>query len=91
MNSTITPAIAEIAAIWTDVLQLVSPPGPGDNFFSLGGDSLLMTMVLFRVNETFQIELPPVALIEAPELGAFGTFVESFRLVASQDADSNLL
>ncbi len=91
MNSTIAPTVAEIAAIWADVLQLTSPPAPEDNFFSLGGDSLLMTMVLFRVNETFHIELPPVALIDAPELGAFGTFVESFRMVASQDADSNLL
>ncbi len=91
MNSTINPTVSEIAAIWADVLQLTAVPGPEDNFFSLGGDSLLMTMVLFRVNEAFHIELPPVALLEAPELGAFGAFVESFRAVAAQDADSNLL
>jgi acyl carrier protein len=91
VNSTTTPTVSEIAAIWADVLQLASPPGPADNFFSLGGDSLLMTMVLFRVNEAFRIELPPVALMEAPELGAFGTFVESFRMGVGQDADSNTL
>jgi acyl carrier protein len=85
------PTVSEIAAIWAEVLQLPSAPGPGDNFFSLGGDSLLMTMVLFRVNEAFRIELPPVALIDAPELGAFGAFVDSFRMGASQDADSNTL
>lgn len=85
------PMVSEVAAIWADVLQLASPPGPEDNFFSLGGDSLLMTMVLFRVNQQFQIELPPVALLEAPELGTFGTLVESFRMVASQEADSNTL
>ena len=83
--------VSEIASIWADVLQLPSPPVPEDNFFSLGGDSLLMTMVLFRVNEAFQIELPPMALLETPELGAFSTIVESFRMARDQDIDSNTL
>jgi acyl carrier protein len=84
--------VHEIAAIWADVLQLTRPPVPEDNFFSLGGDSLLMTMVLFRVGQVFQIELPPVALLETPELGTFGTVVESLRMVATtQDAEGNTL
>lgn len=83
MNATIDATVREIAAIWADVLQLTRVPAPADNFFSLGGDSLLMTMVLFRVNQAFGIELPPVALLETPELGAFGAFVESFRTASS--------
>lgn len=83
--------VSEIASIWAEVLQLPSSPAPADNFFALGGDSLLMTMVLFRVNEAFQIELPPVALLETPELGAFATLVESLRMAEDQDIDSNTL
>lgn len=91
MNGTNESTVDEIAEIWADVLQLTSPPALKDNFFSLGGDSLLMTMVLFRVNQAFQIELPPVALLETPELAAFSTFVESFRTVAGQTVESRTL
>lgn len=91
MKSTTDATVSEIAAIWTDLLQLERAPAPADNFFSLGGDSLLMAMVLFRVNQAFGIELPPVALLETPDLGAFGAVVESYRIAAGQDAVSNAL
>lgn len=91
MNSTNNQIADEIAGIWQEVLQLSNPPAPQDNFFSLGGDSLLMTMVLFRVSQALQIELPPVALLETPQFDAFGAFVESFRMTGGQEADRNTL
>ncbi|MFN8569539.1 MAG: phosphopantetheine-binding protein [Kouleothrix sp.] len=46
-----------VAAIWVDVLH-VEAVGAQDNFFELGGHSLLATLVVSRLRETLQIEVP---------------------------------
>lgn len=45
-----------LAAIWAEVLKL-ERVGRLDDFFALGGQSLLALRVLFRVNDCFQTEL----------------------------------
>lgn len=74
--SILTPSERRIAALWTEFLAPPAPLKPTDNFFSLGGDSLAMTMVLFRIKEELGVDLPPAALLEAPELRAFCTQVD---------------
>lgn len=86
-----TPTEREIAALWREVLQTEATVTSTDNFFSLGGDSLAMTMVLFRVQEVFGIELPTAALLETPELGSFCNLVDSALLAADQAIESNTL
>lgn len=81
----------EIAALWREILQIDATVTSTDNFFSLGGDSLAMTMVLFRVQEVFGIELPTAALLETPELGSFSNLVDSALLAADQTIESNTL
>jgi acyl carrier protein len=46
-----------LAQIWTDVLNL-EKVGIHDNFFDLGGHSILATQVLSRVRGVFRMELP---------------------------------
>ena len=75
----LTPAEQAIAALWCEVLVSNAPVQPTDNFFALGGDSLAMTMVLFRIKEELGLELPPGALLEAPDLRSFCAVVESLR------------
>ena len=48
---------AQLAAIWADLLQQPAVQ-PSDNFFDLGGHSLLVVMLVMRVRDTFGIELP---------------------------------
>jgi len=60
-----TPTEAALADIWRDVLRL-EHIGVLDNFFALGGHSLLMTQVIVRVRETFQVELPLRRFFESP-------------------------
>jgi amino acid adenylation domain-containing protein len=46
-----------IAAIWVEILGL-KRVGVHDNFFEVGGHSLLAMQVISRIREEFQIELP---------------------------------
>lgn len=60
----VTEAEKELASIWSEVLDL-DQIGIHDNFFALGGDSLLATKVVARVIEKLKIELPLTALFES--------------------------
>jgi amino acid adenylation domain-containing protein len=71
-----TPVEEALAQIWCQALN-VAGAGRDDNFFALGGHSLLTMRVLARVREVLQVELPLRSLFEAPTLGAFAARVEA--------------
>ena len=60
-----TPIEEALVSIWSEVLGL-DHVGVEDDFFSLGGQSLLATMVITRVRQSLKIELPQRILFEAP-------------------------
>jgi acyl carrier protein len=57
--------------------------GVHDNFFDIGGHSLLAMQVIARVREAFQIEMRVRHLFEAPTLGALAQRIE--KLTAQVD------
>ncbi len=57
--------VTAVVAIWRDLLG-TSEIGPADNFFEVGGHSLLGTMVLSRIRERFGVVLTLKTLFEAP-------------------------
>ncbi|UZW58371.1 non-ribosomal peptide synthetase [Lysobacter enzymogenes] len=59
------PLEQAVADIWAAVLG-VERVGVHDDFFDLGGHSLVATQVASRISESFQIELPLRAVFEAP-------------------------
>lgn len=60
---------ALIAQIWQQVLQ-VEQVGIHDNFFDLGGHSLLMAQVHSQLQEQLRQEIPLVKLLEHPTISA---------------------
>jgi amino acid adenylation domain-containing protein len=65
-----------LAAIWGEMLKL-ERVGRHDDFFALGGQSLLALRVLFRVNDCFQTELSVSTLLEHSVLMEFAQKLRS--------------
>jgi acyl carrier protein len=73
-----TPVQELIAAIWSQVLG-VDEVGAEDNFFALGGHSLVAVQVAHRIGEAFGIELPLRVIFEAPTVSAMAVEVQRLR------------
>ncbi|MBI5032799.1 MAG: amino acid adenylation domain-containing protein, partial [Chloroflexi bacterium] len=71
-----------LAGIWAQVLN-VERIGIHDNFFDLGGHSLVATRVVARVLDAFQIELPLRSLFEMPTVAQLATQIQEIKLSAS--------
>src|SRR5215831_13611531 len=54
-----------LCEIWAEILS-VERVGIDDNFFGLGGDSLIATRVVARVRDVLGVELALRAVFEAP-------------------------
>ena len=63
------PLETSVAAIWSDLLKL--PVARNDNFFALGGNSLLAVTVAHRVKESLGLQVSARALFAAPSLAGF--------------------
>jgi amino acid adenylation domain-containing protein len=58
-----TPVEDLLARLWAELLGL-DEVGMHDNFFDLGGHSLLVTQLMSRLRDAFQVELPLERLFE---------------------------
>jgi amino acid adenylation domain-containing protein len=56
-----------VAAIWAELLR-VERVGRHDNFFHLGGNSVLATRLVFRIRRDMDVEIPVSDVFEKPEL-----------------------
>jgi acyl carrier protein len=75
----LSPFEEAVAAIWSEVLG-VERVGPSDNFFQLGGHSLMAARVLSRVGESLRVELPLRSLFDTSNLAEFAMLVEDALL-----------
>jgi amino acid adenylation domain-containing protein len=71
-----TPAEEIVLGIWADLLETGSI-GPDDDFFALGGQSLLAGQVVARLREALGVELAPGLLFEHPTPARLAAAVEA--------------
>jgi acyl carrier protein len=82
-----TPLEQRVARIVAGLLDL-EQIGVDDNFFLLGGHSLLGTQVIARVADTFGVDLPLRTLFEAPTVAELSVEIER-RVLARLEAMSD--
>ncbi|MFI8370088.1 phosphopantetheine-binding protein [Streptomyces sp. NPDC085466] len=71
-----TETLALVARIWRDVLA-VETIEPTDDFFALGGHSLLGSQVLARIDKETGARLPLRLFAECPTLDSFAHAVDA--------------
>jgi len=79
-----TPAEKSLASIWTKLLG-IDRIGINDNYFELGGDSLLATQLVSQVRSVFEVELPLVELFRHPTLAEMATSIEEAIIEQMED------
>lgn len=68
----------QLCELWSDLLPVQATGraiGTQEDFFSLGGNSLLAMQMLSRVRSTFGVEIPLRSLFEAPTVARFAALV----------------
>jgi acyl carrier protein len=83
-----SPTEEVLADIWRDVLRL-ERVGVHDNFFDLGGDSIVGMRVISRVRRAFEVPIPIGTIFAAPTVAELAEQVESSAIDAILAARQN--
>lgn len=86
-QSSYTATEITVARIWENVLGITTI-NREDNFFDLGGDSLLATQLLAKLRSQFGIELPQKLFFEAPTVAQLAEAIDA--LLVSTDKNNKV-
>ncbi len=67
---------SELVELWESVFG-TGPIGVDQNFFELGGDSLLAARLFPKIEKAFQMDLPLATLLEAPTIKQLAEIISS--------------
>lgn len=81
-----TPAEKLMVDIWAEVLDL-ELIGMHDNFFTLGGHSMLATQVISRIRKAFRVELPLRAIFQKPTIEELAKLVTDMEIEQTEFDD----
>ncbi|KAL6306085.1 alpha-aminoadipate reductase Lys1p [Sparassis latifolia] len=75
-----TPTEEAVRAIWTRILP--NPPSPiplDENFFDVGGHSILATRLIFEIRKAFLVDAPLGLVFDRPTIGGLAAAVDDIR------------
>jgi len=81
-----TAAEEQLASIWRDVLN-TDRVGVHDDFFDLGGNSLLALRLAVRIREAFSVDLPLIQVFSRPTVAGLAEAVAEIREGTDGEAD----
>ena len=64
-------------------------PSRNDDFFAIGGHSLLAARLASRLSNAFEIEISVATVFERNTISTMATFIESQRWALRHDADDS--
>ncbi|MGB3403613.1 MAG: amino acid adenylation domain-containing protein [Microcoleaceae cyanobacterium] len=79
----------QMATIWSEVLE-IHPLGINDNFFDLGGNSLLAARTIAKMQETLNQEIPVRHLFERPTIDQLAQKLDYLQTVETESTTVNL-
>ncbi|WBB80949.1 amino acid adenylation domain-containing protein [Micromonospora sp. WMMD882] len=81
------PVQLRLAAVWAELLGAV-PASVDDDFFVLGGNSLLATRLTFAVTDRFGVEIPVRAVYDHPTLAGLAAVIGAGPTAGSRAASA---
>ncbi|PVZ68900.1 non-ribosomal peptide synthetase [Pelagibaculum spongiae] len=78
----------DLAAIWCELLG-VTEVSINQDFFQLGGHSLLVAQMVARISQRFEIEIPLRELFEMRTIADISDYIESVRWAVNAAAPQN--
>jgi len=81
---------ADLAELWAQVLH-VDRVGVRDDFFALGGHSLIATQLISRARERFGVEIAMSVLFERPTVEALALALAELRQAAEEEELARML
>jgi thioesterase domain-containing protein/acyl carrier protein len=66
---------ARLVELWEAAFEM--PIGVDENFFELGGDSVLAARLFIQIEKAFQMELPLAMLLKAPTIGQLASIISA--------------
>jgi acyl carrier protein len=79
----------QLVSIWCELLDL-DRVGIHDNFFDLGGHSLMAIRAVSRIHELSKLELSVASLFEHSTIAGLAEYIETMRWINDSHADQNL-
>ena len=82
-----TTTESRIAALWADALE-IAPPGVDDNFFDVGGHSLIAARIVSELRATFRVDVLMRHLFEQPTIAGLAGIVDVLAVTVPGAAES---
>ncbi len=76
---------AQLAELWEAAFKR-RPIGIHQNFFELGGDSLLAAQLFAQIEKRFHLDLPLALLLEAPTISQLGRIISQGRVAPTNSS-----